>query len=1048
MHEMWEVRLLGWLTATRGDIVVSRFPSHKAAALLAALAFRPERPQPREVLAEILWPEAEPDAARNRFRVALSALRRILEPPGTAPGSVLLAGRNTVQLHPDALHTDVAEFERALDEAASGAPEARGDALARAVGLYRGDLLMGFYENWVQPERERLNATYVEALIQLARAREEAGDLPGAIEAARRAAAEDPLREPAHQRLMALHLAAGDPTAAFRQYRDLRRILRREIGQPPSPATRAIAETIRARLRARPEVVAAKEAPAPSRPRQAFAHPPSAAAPRLPMFLTRFFGRDAEMAALEGLLTGEAARLVTLTGAGGSGKTRLAVEAAKRLQAAFAGGVWFVPMADRDDARLLGDAIFDAMRLRRIPGVEPMEQVESALSRVPALLVLDNFEHLAAAGAVAVRALLERAPAVRCLVTSQAPLRLAGEREVPLSPLAAPAGDLGMEALAACPSVKLFVDRAQAVRPEFAVTGRNAESVAAICRRLEGLPLAIELAAAWAHMLTPAEMLERLDSRFDLLVARGADAADRHRALWTTLDWSFQLLTEPLRRLFARLSVFRSGWTLEAAREVCEEPEALERLAALRERSFLLARDCGVEMCFSMLVSLREYAAGRLPPEERAILARRHADYYRRLSMEAEAALHGPGVEEWLERLDNQHENLLAALEHGLEPAAEPGLAAHLAAALAMYWEHRGRLSEGRKWLALALGATQEPRLRLPALNAAARLAVVQGDAHEGEAYATEALAIAEATGDIHEEALVFRNLAFVDFIRADYARSVMMHERSLALFRRIGDDWGIAAVLDDFGSVLCRTGEYDRARALFEESLEVYRRLKHCEGVASALFGLGVLERDLGEYAAARPYLEQTLAAGREMKDRLCVALASSALGTVAALSGDIVEGRARLEESEALFRELRDNRGLFFTYYHLGATVLRHTDPARAAEIHREGAAMAYRGGDPRYTLYNTDALALLAADRGDAPLAASLMGWAEAYRTEIGHPWPPYLHADRERALAGVRAALPDDEFRRLWAAGADLTLEAAMVMAGAPAPTAPFGVSPQR
>lgn len=1032
MREPWSINLLGRLRAKRGDEVIARFPTRKVAILLAALAYRLDRPISRDELVEMVFPNADPEAARNHFRVTLSSLRRLLEPDGVAPGAVLLSDRATVQLNPANVTSDVVEFQQALDVPAAASPEQAAAQLERAVALYAGDFLSGQYEDWVVSEREHLAAEYRNAVSRLSLAREELGDIAGAASAARMAVESDPLDDAAQQRLMVLRLASGEPVSAYRQYRAYRRALRRAIGQPPSPALRAIAETIRSRLRAAPEPPGdGSEGPTP--PARSVSKAGSSASARLPMALTRFFGREAETIALEGLLSSGGERLVTLTGPGGSGKTRLAVEVAARLQNTFPGALWFVPLAEKSDPRLIVDSIFDAMGLRRISGAEPIDQVLAVLRFRPSLLVLDNFEHLPAEGAAVVRDLLTEVPSLRCLVTSQARLQIPGEREVPVMPLAIPDGARTPEELLAYPSVRLFVDRAKSVRPDFQVTPRNADAVAALCRRLEGIPLAIELAAAWAHTLAPAQMLDRLTSRFDLLISRGNEGNHRHRTLRTTLDWSFLLLNEDLQRFFARLSVFRNGWTLEAAQEVCQEPNALDYLATLRERSFMITDDRGSEVCFSMLETLHDYASGLLTGPERQDLACRHADYYLAFAEQAEPALHGGGMEGWLERLDGQIDNLRAALEYSLGPCRNAAVAPRLASALAMFWEHRGRLQEGRSYLARALSITTEARDRLGALNCAARLAVVQGDAAQGEAFASESLEIARRLPDARQQALALKNLAFVDFIRAEYQRAIERHEEAVPLFRSLNDTWGAAACLDDFASVLTRTGDFERARALFEEALGLYRLLEHREGIGSALFGIGVLARDEGDLMTAASCLEQTLAIGREMKDLLCVALASTALGTVLALGGDIPEGRSRIEEAVGLYREMRDDRGLCYALYHLGTTVERFENPKRADECVREGLTLAHRCGDPRFTLSNLDALGTLAADAGAMELAARILAKGEAYRAEIGYPWPSYIRAQRERTVGLVRAALAPDTYDRVSGEGARMTLDDAIACA---------------
>jgi predicted ATPase/DNA-binding SARP family transcriptional activator len=1015
MLEPWRVRLLGWLRLTRGGQTLSRFPTRQAASLLAALAYHTGRPQPREALMEMLWPGSDPDAARNRFRVTLSSLRKVLEPPGIPAGSVLNANRDTVRLEPPMVRTDVEEFESLLARAGRATGAERRDVLEQAVALYEGELLPGFYEDWIGPERDRLANARTNALCCLAVTREEAGDVAGAIEAARLALEADPLRESSHQHLMSLHLAAGEPAAALRQYRNLRRVLRRELGQPPSPATRALAESIRARLREPVAGSALPEEGAPSRiPPQVGStdRHRTAIAPRLPVPLTRFIGRSEEIEAIRSLVEAADTRLVTLTGPGGAGKTRLALEVADRLKDAFKGAVWFVPLSERTEACQILESIAEALRLRRTADTGLADSIVSALGHAPALLLLDNFEHLAEEGALVVRNLLESLPELTVLATSQVRLQIAGEREVTVSPLPVPNGAGSLEALSAVPSVGLFVDRAQSARPGFNLNERNAADVADICRRLEGLPLAIELAAAWSHTLTPAQMLDRLSSRFDLLVSRGRDVFCRHRALRTTLEWSYRLLTPELQRTFARLAVFRNGWTMAIAQEVCSEDPMLEHLAALRERSLISAEDDGSEMRFSMLEALRDFAFERLDPRDRSEMERKHAEAYLRFAEEAEQGLRSRDVAGWLARIEGQHDNLRAALEHCLGPGGDAGVAARLAAALSGFWEHHGHFQEGRRFLARALAAPLDARSRLAALNGAGRLAVCQGDANEGSMYGAEALAVATEMGDRRGEALALKNLGFVSFIQGRMGEAVGLDEAALERFREMGDDWGVAATLDDMGSIVTYTGDHEKARGLLSEALAAYRRMEHTEGIASALYGLGILARDQGRYDEARSMLQQTLEAGLQMSDPLYVGLSHNALGSVAAATGDRDEARQHLVEATETFRSLRDYRAVYRALHLRAMRVERDVDRQLAAGLMREALALARENGEPLQILFSLVASGVLASDRGEWRLAGLLLAKGEEMRRSLDYQWPASQESLLRSALKSVTDALGEE------------------------------------
>ena len=596
MDAPWRIRLLGALRVEAGETTISRFATSRVAVLLARLAFYPQRAHSREELADLLWPEADLGAGRLNLRVAIASLRRQLEPPPISPGSILVADRSFIGLNPDAFRCDVVEFEAAWAKASRAAsPLSKRDALAGAAALYGGDLLPGFYDDWIAEERERLDALHEELCAQQG------------------------------------ELAARIPT-----------------GQSSIMATESAVESA---------------APSPR-----LLCPPRLL--RLPIQFTRFFGREQDCTHISDLLEMLDTRLVTLTGTGGVGKTRLALETAhqitERTASRFAGPVCFIPLADLSDARLIPAAIADALALARADDVEPLDQVVAALSELrPTLLVLDNFEHLVERGAPLVLSLLTRLPSLTCLVTSRRRLLLPGEREYPVSPLSVP--PLGLPDAPETPdqvtSVQLFVDRAQAARPDFQLTRGNAAAVAALCRNLEGIPLAIELVAARAMALSPAQMNERLAQRFEVPSSRGGDEEDHYRSLWAALAWSYELLSPSLQRFFRGLSIFQGGCTVEAAQAVCTEPRALEFLTQLRERSLVMVDHDGGAPQFRLLETLREFAGEQLSEGERAGLRARHGDYFMAQAEASQADLCGPEQAHWLERLEADNDNLRAALD-------------------------------------------------------------------------------------------------------------------------------------------------------------------------------------------------------------------------------------------------------------------------------------------------------------------------------------------------------------------------------------------------
>ena len=784
LTQPWRIEMLGSFGVCLDTQRITRFKSHKAAVLLAYLALYPTHPHSRDELLTLFWPDDELDAARNRFRVTLSSLRRQLEPPNVSPGDILQADRLTVSLRTQALTTDVQEFEAALEgglHAEEGEPQIA--LLRRAVDTYHGELLPGFLDDWVLGERNRLAEQHQQALHRLVRGLVAVQDVAGALNYALLALQADPLREESYRDAMRLYAALGQPSAALHLYAELERLLVEKLEVRPGPATRHLAAQIAERLGHGVAVASG----APSEPAPPSVSPAATSMPIrppesvcLPVPLTRFFGREPEIAALLARMHGseEAAptRLLTLMGVGGAGKTRLAIETARRWQTSPDETVRFVPLAELSDPRQIPAAIAASLRLPLAPGQDTFSLVCAALAACRTLLVLDNLEHLAEEAAPLVAALLEQAPDLTCLVTSRRSLGIAGEEEWTIAPLPLPEARPtdSLSPLLACPSVQLFVDRAQAVLPHFQVTARNAAEVAALCRDLEGIPLALELAAARARVLTPGQMRIHLAQRFELLVNRRAGKDARHRSLHAAIEWSVQLLPPDLRRLFLQLCVFHGGWTLEAAEAVLGESDGrgevwgasslLEGLEQLRVDSLIVAEEVAGEMRFRMLETLREFAAAELSAEARERLAARHAIYYADLAEEAMGCLKGREQARWLDRLEQERPNLRAAYETARsvpnKGAAERGL--WLTRALWRFWVARGPLEEGRERAALALAhpdAQESTPLRTYALGAAGAMAVAQDDYAAALTLYHEQKAVSEKIGFTQGLALALDNM-------------------------------------------------------------------------------------------------------------------------------------------------------------------------------------------------------------------------------------------------------------------------------------------------
>ena len=878
LYGPWQITLLGALSARSGSLTITHFRTRQTAMLLSCLSYPAGRSRGREELADRLWPEEESVSSRTKLRIALSSLRRQMEPPGMPAGSVLVADRSSICLRSGSCTTDVAAFQSALrPPAGEEPPEARADRLSRAVAAYGGEFLPAAYDDWTLGVREALANQYRHALEQLLETREALGYQKGAWECADLLIAADPLQERGYLALMRLAISAGEPAQALREFDRMERLLKRELDLTPSKEALEAAVSARAAhppLRPIPGHVSVL-VPSPAPP--VTSTPPAIMPLRaLPPVWTRFFGREAEQEALLGFLADGGTQLVTLTGPGGAGKTRLATEVARQLAETFPGPVCFVPLADVVSAPLLLGAIAAGLRLTCVGAVLPLDQIVEVLTGAPSLLLLDNLEQIADGAAPILQGLLTRLPDLRCFVTSRRPLHLPGERVFPLPPLPTPLHAESPERLLAYAGVQLFVDRAQAVRPDFQVTPRNADAVSALCDRLEGLPLALELAAAWTGVLTPAQALARLDERFSLLVSRRPDEIKRHRTMHAAIAWSFDLLPADLRGFWTRLSVFRGGWTSEAAEAVCAQPGTFEILQRLRERSLILAEeaDGGASIRFRMLESLREFACEQLEEQVAAEMRQRHAAFFLDLVEAKHLQTQGVEAKTGLDAVEAEHANILTALEWYDHPNQDPELGLRVAGALWRSWSIRGPLAEGQWWLNRTL-------------------ARASGAGTEIEARAWNGLAV------------LFR-------VQGDLAQAKETNQHALGLWRRIGDVRGIAASLNNLGGTLIVQGDYQAAQPLLDESLSLWRTLDKPLAVAQLLQNLGFLACERGDPVAAITLCRESLALFQSQGDQLGLSQVQSILASAAIKQKKFRQARCLALESMRLSVELGHVQGV----------------------------------------------------------------------------------------------------------------------------------------
>jgi predicted ATPase len=909
--------------------------------------------------------------------------------------------------------------------------------------FYRGELLPGFYEDWILTEREHLAELYRQALRRLTQALTATEQFDEAIEIARQAITTDNLCEGSHCALIRLFARTGRLADALRQYEELERLLREEVHSSPATTTRELMEQVRSGALTASSAGIVLQTPAVS-PQSPPVRPVLPPIPSLPVPMTRFFGREEEIEQLKSLLSPPrliaalASPLVTLTGPGGAGKTRLALEVAQHLCPEYAEAVWFVPLADVTRPELIADAIIETLSLSRSVQSEPLEQVAEFLHAYPAaLLILDNFEHLQEEGTPFVQALRRRLPRLSYLITSRHKLNLEGERDITLHPLKTPDAAETPEQLLAYPSVQLFLDRAQAARYSFALTQDNAEAVSMLGQRLEGIPLAIELAAAWAATLTPEQILLRLSRRFDLLISRRKDIPERHRSLQAVLEGSYQLLPPKLQHLYTYLSVFRGGWTLEAAEQIAGvqiygatgHSHILDGLAVLQERSFLQAEERGAEMRYRLLESLREFGAEQLQNEERFELAKRHAEYFLALAEEAQERLRTPEEKRWFDRLEVEYDNLRSALEWAIDNDTE--IALQLPALLGNFWMTRGLAREGSEWLQKALARPGEMSpSRANALAWLSLMHLARGEYKKSEEFARASVAAMRALEDEQGMARTLNALGSIVMEQGNYVEAQNCYGECLRLYRASGHRKGESIALVNLGNVFYGRGEYDLACTYYNECLTVRRDLGDQRGIASVLDYLARAVREQGDYQQASNLHSESLAMRRELNDKPGIVLSLNHLGRVKTYLDEPEAARALLEESLVYCQEIGDKTGRAEALAQLGELSRREQNDTAARAYWWESLALLHTAGEKSGIAELFEAFAGVAKSEAQLYNAAQLLSLAEAIRDEISNPIRSSIRARYDEIVTAVCEALGQERFQQAWTEGRSLTLEQAI------------------
>lgn len=978
-----EHRRLGGITLT----------NRKAIGLLAYLLVESDHAHGREFLLGLLWPDLPTAAAQNNLRVTWAHLQKTLETSPSAEQPHLIGDRLTLRFNPLSDHQlDIARF-RTLIEACHRHPHSDPNdcaecaaRLAEALDLVRGEFLDQFslpnclqFGEWLLWQRQQFQVQVTAVLEQLASYHERTGQLAEAEQSTRRLLEYDPLNEAAYRQLMRVLARADQRSTALDAYETCRRVLAAELGLTPAIETVTLAEQIRA------------HAPFEAQATQT----------ALPPVLTRFFGRQRESGRLVDLLSRRTVRLVTLAGPGGVGKTRLSLEVAHRMAGVFVLDICLVELAGVTDAKSVDDAVAAALHLPTSSGRSSTTAIVDYLHDKTMLLVLDNCEHLVEACARLVQTLCREATGLTVLATSRIPLRLAEEHVVRLEPLAAPVIN-GPERFTVADalsfdSVQLFTNRASQSLLHFTLTDGNVLAVARICQQLDGIPLAIEIAAAQVRALPVEAIADRLGQRFAWLNRQVTGTLPRQRTLHTLIDWSYGLLSQQARSGLGQLAVFAGGWTLAAAEAVCtlgdSGPEVLTELVDHSLVAF--GSDAGRQR-YSMHETIRQFAQEQLRGSDQETGAReRHARYYAELVARAAENRTGHPFPERLRTVVDDHDNVGRAFEWLVAHDGERALALVAQLGALEFWELGGFFQEGRRWIQRALESTQ-----------------VSVSLQRGHAL----LAAADLSS------------AITDF---DYGLHCV--QQAQQLFQQLGDQRGQIDARLKYCNLAALAGKDTSIQGQAEEALRVAEQIAYTLGIAKARRLLGTIAYDADMPEAALQYHLPNVGLWREQDNPLELTTALISLGVTLLEIGEYVTARKTFEECRDIYQSLGYQRGVALAMHNLGETAYKMGEYANARELLRESLRIRRHLGLPRGYPYSFELLAQVSESEGRYEQVVQLLAASDTLRMRIGAPLEQVAQKHVTAVLASVRAQLGDVAFELAWSKGAAMTTEQAIALA---------------
>ena len=925
------MQFLGGFQVSLDGTPLVAFESNKVRALLAYLATESQRPHRRESLAALLWPDWPDRAALSNLRYALSDLRKVIGDRTSTPPYLLIT-RETIQFNPASEQkVDAAEFTDLSEEQD---PE----SLIQAISLYQGEFLEGFsvsdsgpFEDWVRLKREQLRRVYLETLFRLAAMLSARGEYEYALLYARRHVDAEPLDESAQRQLMGVLAHCGRSGEALAQYEACRDILKRELGARPSQETEDLYNLLLNGEMPQEEVLSADRYRTAQDSRH---HPkqvlqsvepdlekPDVHSNNLPVQLTSFIGREREMGEIKKILSGT--HLLTLTGVGGTGKTRLALQVSADLIDEFPDGVWLVELAPLQDPALVEKTVAALFRVRGKADIPLSGLLVEHIRRKHLLLILDNCEHVVEACAQLAEFLLRKAPEVKILATSRVHLNLAGEVNYPVPPLSLPDPERSIvpSELAHCEAVRLYVERAIAVQTAFILTNDNAPAVAQICRQLDGIPLAIELAAARTKILSPDQIAAHLNDRFNLLTGGSRTALPRHQTLRATMDWSYGLLGEPEQSLLRRLAVFPGSFTLEAVEEICNDQsgnaslvsginksQELELLGSLVDHSLVSVQEKDSGVRYFLLETVRQYALEKLNDSgEIQFMRDRHLAYYLEFIMQG-SPRYDCFPPDWIERCEPEFDNFRAAMEYAMEHHLQ--MAILLEIPFDFLCNLISRDKEAHDWAMRIFDLTESwpiGDMRTIAVWRAGDTSLCISDYQHGQAWLEASYEMAMEIGNKRLITDILHDLFITKLLQDDWASSLKYAKQRLAIAQELNDKACICCSLSQMGKSFFASGDIKKARVYFEQALVIARQENSPNLVCWLLNYLGSVEYMEGNATQAIEYFTECVQLNRQVKLKKFLWSACLRFGSVLLQQGYVVQAGELFEESLRTIKELK---------------------------------------------------------------------------------------------------------------------------------------------